>query len=61
MTEEERELDLQIGELQRENSNLKRLLTRTTDEAIQLRHALQHIYAKALLVLEFDTKEGDQP
>lgn len=52
MNEEERELDLLVGNLQQEIAAMRRQLARVTDEAIYLRHALQHIYAKALLALE---------
>ena len=52
MTDEERELDLQLGDLQRENAGLKRQLSAAMDETLHLRHTLQHIYAKTLLALE---------
>ena len=52
MTDEERELDLRLGDLQRENAGLKRQLSAVMDETIHLRHTLQHIYAKTLLALE---------
>ncbi len=52
MTDEERELDLQLGEALREIARLKRQLSAVMDETIHLRHALQHIYAKTLLALE---------
>jgi hypothetical protein len=52
MNDDERELDLQVGDLQREVAAMRRQLARVTDESIYLRHALQHIYAKALLALE---------
>lgn len=52
MTDEERELDFLVGDLQRENARLRRQLQAATDEAIHLRHTMQHIYAKALLALQ---------
>ena len=52
MTDEERELDLQLGDLQRENAGLKRQLSTVMDETLHLRNTLQHIYAKTLLALE---------
>lgn len=52
MTDEELELDFLVGDLQRENARLRRQLQAVTDEAIHLRHALQHIYAKSMLALE---------
>ena len=52
MTDEERELDFQLGDLQRENAVLRRQLSAAVDETLHLRHTLQHIYAKTLLALE---------
>ena len=52
MTDEERELDFQLGDLQRENAGLRRQLSAAMDETLHLRHTLQHIYAKTLLALE---------
>lgn len=52
MTDEERELDFLVGDLQRDNARLRRQLQAATDEAIHLRHAMQHMYAKAMLALE---------
>jgi hypothetical protein len=52
MTDEERELDFQLGDLQRENAALRRQLSAAMDETLHLRHTLQHIYAKTLLALE---------
>jgi len=51
MTDVERELDFQLGDLQRENAALRRQLSATVDETLHLRHTLQHIYAKTLLAL----------
>lgn len=59
MTEAERELDLEIGELQRENARLKRQLSAAMEETLHLRHTMQHIYAQALLALEPRIKEHD--
>lgn len=59
MTDEERELDFQLGDLQRENAALRRQLSGAVDEALYLRHTLQHIYAKTLLALEPEGVEHD--
>jgi hypothetical protein len=52
MTETERELDLQIGDLERENAQLRRRLEAAVTEALSLRHKLEHIYALAALALD---------
>jgi|TARA_R110000823_G_scaffold314863_1_gene444854 hypothetical protein len=52
MTDAERELDFQLGDLQRENAALRRQLSAAMDETLHLRHTLQHIYAKAMLGLQ---------
>lgn len=52
MTETERELDLQIGDLERENAQLRRKLEAAITEALSLRHKLEHIYALATLALD---------
>lgn len=52
MTEYERELDLMVGDLQRDNKRLRRQLQGAVDEALHLRHAIQHIYARSMLALE---------
>lgn len=52
MNDEERELDLQLGEAHREIAALRRQLSAAMDETLHLRHTLQHVYAKALLALE---------
>jgi outer membrane murein-binding lipoprotein Lpp len=49
MTEHERELDLMVGDLQRDNKRLRRQLQAAVDEAVQLRQTLEQIYVKALL------------
>ena len=59
MTDEERELDFQLGDLQRENAALRRQLNAALDETLHLRHTLQHIYAKTLLALEPEGVEHD--
>lgn len=58
-TEDEfRELDLQIGDLHRENSILRHKLDRALDEAVRLRHKLEHIYALSHLALRASESEG---
>lgn len=52
MTETERELDLQIGDLERENAQLRRKLEAAITEALSLRHKLEHIYALTTLALD---------
>lgn len=52
MTEEEREMDFQLAELREENATLRRQLQGAIDEALHLRHAIQHIYARSTLALE---------
>lgn len=52
MTETERELDLQIGDLERENAQLRRRLEAAVTEALSLRHKLEHIYALTTLALD---------
>lgn len=52
MTDHERQLDLEMGDLQRENARLTRQLHAAMTEALELRHKLEHIYATALLALE---------
>jgi predicted RNase H-like nuclease (RuvC/YqgF family) len=64
MTEHERELDLMVGDLQRDNKRLRRQLQAAMDEAVQLRQTLEQIYVKALLevsnkrVIEHDDKDS---
>lgn len=57
MTEAEREMDLQLGDLQRENAQLRRRLEAAVGEALSLRHKLEHIYALATLALD---KHGEE-
>lgn len=52
MTEEERELDLQLADVMSENRILKRQLAALTEEAVRLRHTIEHIYAKAVLAIQ---------
>lgn len=53
MTEEEiRELDLQLGDAIRENRVLRRQRDAAMEEALRLRHTLEHIYAKAVLAIQ---------
>jgi len=64
MTEHERELDLMVGDLQRDIKRLRRQLQAAVDEAVQLRQTLEQIYVKALLeisnkrVIEHDDKDS---
>ena len=43
MTDVERELDFQLGDLQRENAALRRQLSATMDETLHLRHTLRMV------------------
>lgn len=53
MTEEEiREMDLQLGDMIRENRMLRRQRDAAMEEALRLRHTLEHIYAKAVLAIQ---------
>ena len=52
MTDNERELDLQVAELSHENRVLKIQLEKTVEEALHLRHKIEHIYALAELALQ---------
>ena len=52
MTEEVRELDLQLGDALREVSMLRRQRDAALEEALRLRHTLEHIYAKAFLAIQ---------
>lgn len=51
-TEEVRELDLQLGDALREVSMLRRQRDAALEEALRLRHTLEHIYAKAFLAIQ---------
>ena len=60
MTEAEIEMDLQIGELQRELNMMRRQRDAALEEALRLRHTLEHIYAKSLLAVQsLEVKEHD--
>lgn len=64
MTENERELDLQLGDLRFENEQLRRRLEAAVTEALSLKHKLEHIYALTTLALEnHDAREqrNNQP
>jgi hypothetical protein len=62
MTDEERELDLQLGDMIRENHILKRRLEAAVTEALRLRHKLEHIYALSQLAISEDIadREGSE-
>jgi hypothetical protein len=47
----ERELDLLVADLQYENQQLRRQRDAAVEEAIHLRHTLEHIYAKCVLAI----------
>jgi len=50
--EELREIDLQLGDALRENRALRRQRDAAMEEALRLRHTLEHIYAKAFLAIQ---------
>ena len=50
--EEVRELDMQLGDALREINMLRRQRDAAMDEALRLRHTLEHIYAKAVLAIQ---------
>jgi hypothetical protein len=52
MNEEEREIELQLDDVLSENRMLKRQLAAVTEEAVRLRHTIEHIYAKAVLAIQ---------
>ena len=62
MTDDEIELDLQLGEMLRENHILKRRLEAAVTEALRLRHKLEHIYALSQLAISEDVadREGSE-
>ena len=60
ITEEERELDLQLGDMIRENNVLKQRLEAAVTEALRLRHKLEHIYALSQLALSEDVTERER-
>jgi hypothetical protein len=47
----ERELDLLVADLQHENRQLRNQRNAAVEEAIHLRHTLEHIYAKCVLAI----------
>jgi len=47
----DRELDLLVADLQYENKQLRRQRDAAVEEAIHLRHTLEHIYAKCVLAI----------
>ena len=57
MTDEERELDLQLGDALHENTILRYRLESAVTEALRLRHKLEHIYALSHLALSEDAPE----
>ena len=59
ITEEERELDLQLGDMIRENNVLKQRLEAAVSEALRLRHKLEHIYALSQLAISEDVADGE--
>jgi hypothetical protein len=54
----ERELDLLPPDLQYENKQLRRQRDSAIEEAIRLRHTLEHIYAKCVLAIREGGPEG---
>ena len=59
MTEEERELDFQLGEALWEIRKLRRQRDTAMEEALRLRHTLEHIYATAFVATKQAEKEHD--
>ena len=51
MTEQEREMDLLIGDLQRENATLKRTLVTASAKITRLEAALERIHALSKVAL----------
>jgi hypothetical protein len=47
----EHELDLLVADLQYENKQLRHQRDAAVEEAIHLRHTLEHIYAKCILAI----------
>lgn len=47
----DRELDLLVADLQYENRQLRNQRDAAVEEAISLRHTLEHIYAKCVLAV----------
>jgi hypothetical protein len=58
----EHELDLLVADLQYENRQLRSQRDAAVEEAIHLRHTLEHIYAKCVLAIQTggpSTPRGD--
>jgi hypothetical protein len=55
----ERELDLLVADLQYENRQLRIQRDAAAEEAIRLRHTLEHIYAKCVLAVHESRPQGD--
>jgi hypothetical protein len=47
----DRELDLLVADLQYENKQLRHQRDAAVEEAIRLRHTLEHIYAKCVVAI----------
>ena len=54
----ERELDLLVADLQYENRQLRIQRDAAAEEAIRLRHTLEHIYAKCVLAVHEGRPQG---
>jgi hypothetical protein len=54
----ERELDLLVADLQYENKQLRHQRDAAAEEAIRLRHTLEHIYAKCVLAVHESRPQG---
>lgn len=48
----ERELDLLVADLQYENREIRSQRDAAIEEALRLRHTLEHIYAKCILAVQ---------
>jgi hypothetical protein len=48
----ERELDLLVADLQHENKQIRNQRDAAIEEALRLRHTLEHIYAKCILAVQ---------
>lgn len=54
----DRELDLLVADLQDENRQLRRQRDAAVEETINLRHTLEHIYAKCVLAIHMGGPKG---
>ena len=54
----DRELDLLVADLQYENRQLRQQRDAAVEEAIHLRHTLEHIYAKCVLAIRENRPEA---